>query len=151
MYELFFILLNTMISILIDFILVYFLYFHWWSFLSIPFNDYDMQVLAQIFYHDYNGLLWLIAFYFWSILYWLSVIYARLNFLFFYLLYFLQWKLSSFTIFIQLQQDISLTTIGKYTVHDLHYFRLHSIIRQEVRWFLQQVIHLTNPDSRYIL
>ena len=74
MYELFFILLNTMISILIDFILVYFLYFHWWSFLSIPFNDYDMQVLAQIFYHDYNGLLWLIAFYFWSILYWLSVI-----------------------------------------------------------------------------
>ena len=62
MYELFFILLNTMISILIDLLLVYFLYFHWWSFLSIPLNDYDMQVVAEVFYHDYNGLLWLIGF-----------------------------------------------------------------------------------------
>ena len=34
-------------------------------------------------------------------------------------------------------KDISLTTIGKYTVHDLRYVTLHSIIRQEVRWFLQ--------------
>jgi hypothetical protein len=63
--------------------------------------------------------------------------YAKLNFLSFYLLYFLQSIISSFTIFIQFQQDISLTTIGKYTVHDLRYVTLHSIIRQEVRWFLQ--------------
>ena len=61
-----------LITNFIDLFILYFLYFHWWCFLSIPLNDYDMQVLAQILYHDYNGLLLLIAFYFWSILYWCS-------------------------------------------------------------------------------
>ena len=41
MYELFFIfnLNNSFILSLIDLLLVYFLYFQWWSFLSIPLND----------------------------------------------------------------------------------------------------------------
>ena len=82
MYELFFIsfnLNNSFNSFMIDLLLVYFLYFQWWSFLSIPLNDYDMQVVAEVFYHDYNGLLWLIAFYFWSILYWLTSIHESLQ------------------------------------------------------------------------
>ena len=48
----------------IDLLLLQFIYLHWFSFLCISLNDYDMQVIAKIFYHHYNALLCLIAFYF---------------------------------------------------------------------------------------
>jgi len=55
------------------------------------------------------------------------------SFLSFYLLYFLQVSITSLTIFIHLEQDISLSMIGKYTVHDLTYEIIHILIRQELR------------------
>lgn len=58
MYELF---SNNKLTTINDLFSLGFIYLYWWSFLEIPLIDYDMQIVAKIFYNDMNGLLIVIA------------------------------------------------------------------------------------------